>query len=374
MQLCAIICEYNPLHLGHAWQIEQAKHKFGSVICIMSGSFVQRGEPAVLDKFTRAQCALKAGADAVFALPCLFSLQSAEGFASGAVRLAAALGATHLCFGSELAQTQLLSHLAQLSLQEPPALKQALSAALSRGISYPAAFQKAVQQILPSFPNEAFLPNALLGVEYLKAIQRYELPITPYALPRALPYSSSKCRSNLSGGAFDGLPSYSRDALESHPLVDFNAMEPSLLYRLRSMELSSFHALPFVTEGLENRLYQAVRQSTTLDGLLSLCQTRRYPLSRIKRLLCCAYLGITHQDMLSANRQGPAYAQLLSLNPKAQAVRHALKRCALPVCTNAAALPENEQLSIEQRATDLYALLSHQPCGLDYTASLFTRP
>ena len=72
MQLCAIICEYNPLHLGHAWQIEQAKRRFGSVVCIMSGSFVQRGEPAVLDKFTRAQCALKAGADAVFALPCLF--------------------------------------------------------------------------------------------------------------------------------------------------------------------------------------------------------------------------------------------------------------------------------------------------------------
>ena len=114
MQLCAIICEYNPLHLGHAWQIEQAKRRFGSVVCIMSGSFVQRGEPAVLDKFTRAQCALKAGADAVFALPCLFSLQSAEGFASGAVRLAAGLGATHLCFGSELVQTQLLSRLAPL--------------------------------------------------------------------------------------------------------------------------------------------------------------------------------------------------------------------------------------------------------------------
>ena len=232
MQLCAIICEYNPLHLGHAWQIEQAKRRFGSVVCIMSSSFVQRGEPAVLDKFTRAQCALKAGADAVFALPCLFSLQSAEGFASGAVRLAAGLGATHLCFGSELVQTQLLSRLAHLSLHEPPALKQALSAALSDGASYPAAFQKAVQQILPSFPNEAFLPNALLGVEYLKAIQRYNLQITPFALPRALPYSSSQCRSGLSSGQFTGLPAYTKDALQTHPLVDFNAMEPSLLWKI----------------------------------------------------------------------------------------------------------------------------------------------
>ena len=163
MQLCAIICEYNPLHLGHAWQIEQAKRRFGSVVCIMSGSFVQRGEPAVLDKFTRAQCALKAGADAVFALPCLFSLQSAEGFASGAVRLAAGLGATHLCFGSELVQTQLLSRLAHLSLHEPPALKQALSAALSDGASYPAAFQKAVQQILPSSPTKHFYPTPCLA-------------------------------------------------------------------------------------------------------------------------------------------------------------------------------------------------------------------
>lgn len=374
MQLCAIICEYNPLHLGHAWQIEQAKRRFGSVICIMSGSFVQRGEPAVLDKFTRAQCALKAGADAVFALPCLFSLQSAEGFASGAVRLAAGLGATHLCFGSELVQTQLLSRLAHLSLHEPPALKQALSAALSDGASYPAAFQKAVQHILPSFPNEAFLPNALLGVEYLKAIQRYNLQITPFALPRALPYSSSQCRSGLSSGQFTGLPAYTKDALQTHPLVDFNAMEPSLLYRLRSMDASAFRALPFVTEGLENRLLQAARQAVTLSELLSLCQTKRYPLSRIKRLLCCAYLSITQRDMQSANRQGPTYAQLLALNPSAQAVRHALKHSPLPICTNAAALPENQQLFIEQRATDLYALLSHQPCGLDYTASLSTRP
>ena len=93
-----------------------------------------------------------------------------------------------------------------------------------------------------------------------------------------------------------------------------------------------------------------------------------------KRLLCCAYLGITQRDMQSANRQGPTYAQLLALNPSAQAVRHALKHSPLPICTNAAALPENQQLFIEQRATDLYALLSHQPCGLDYTASLSTRP
>lgn len=374
MQLCAIICEYNPLHLGHAWQIEQAKLRFGSVICVMSSSFVQRGEPAILDKFTRARCALHAGADAVFALPSLFSLQSAEGFAAGAVRLAAGLGATHLCFGSELTQANLLSRLAQLSADEPPALKKALSSALANGISYPAAFQKAVQQILPAFPNEAFLPNALLGVEYLKAIRRYDLPLVPFALPRALPYSSSQCRAGLPRGQYSGLPAYTKDALQTHPLVDFNAMEPSLLYRLRSMDASDFHALPFVSEGLENRLYQAARKTSTLSGLLSFCQTRRYPLARIKRLLCCAYLGITQQDMLSANRQGPSYAQLLALNPDAQAVRQALKRCTLPICTNAATLSENQQLSIEQRATDLYALLSHQPCGLDYTASLSTRP
>ena len=211
-------------------------------------------------------------------------------------------------------------------------------------------------------------------MEYLKAIQRYNLQITPFALPRALPYSSSQCRSGLSSGQFTGLPAYTKDALQTHPLVDFNAMEPSLLYRLRSMDASAFRALPFVTEGLENRLLQAARQAVTLSELLSLCQTKRYPLSRIKRLLCCAYLGITQRDMQSANRQGPTYAQLLALNPSAQAMRHALKHSPLPICTNAAALPENQQLFIEQRATDLYALLSHQPCGLDYTASLSTRP
>ena len=119
MSVCAIICEYNPLHRGHLWQIRQAKQRFDAVVCIMSGSFVQRGEPAIMDKFTRSRWALSAGADAVIELPAVYSLQSAEGFAAGGVRMAAALGATHLCFGSETEDTSLLAALAHLRLNEP---------------------------------------------------------------------------------------------------------------------------------------------------------------------------------------------------------------------------------------------------------------
>ena len=374
MQLCAIICEYNPLHHGHEWQIQQAKQQFGSVICIMSGSFVQRGEPAILDKFTRARCALSAGADAVFTLPCLFSLQSAEGFASGAVRMAASLGATHLCFGSELPETDLLSHLAHLCLHESESMQQALSIALSHGANYPTAFQTAVQQIFPFFPNEAFLPNAMLGIEYLKAIERYELSLQPYALPRQYPDSSSNCRAELFKGRTVDLPPYTQEALQTHPFVDLKAIEPSLLYRLRSMDEQDFHLLPYISEGLENRLYQAARKSTSLEELLTHCQTKRYPLARIKRLLCCALLNITQQHMQDANHEGPSYAQLLALNSQSIPVRTALKNSKIPVCTSAAKLSKNNQFTIEQRATDLYALYSGQPCGLDYTVAVSTRP
>ena len=137
MSVCAIICEYNPLHRGRLWQIRQAKQRFDAVVCIMSGSFVQRGEPAIMDKFTRSRWALSAGADAVIELPAVYALQSAEGFAAGGVRLAAALGATHLCFGSETEDISLLTALAHLCLNEPDDVKQALASALSKGQSLP---------------------------------------------------------------------------------------------------------------------------------------------------------------------------------------------------------------------------------------------
>lgn len=372
MSLCAIICEYNPLHRGHLWQIEQAKQRFDAVVCLMSGSFVQRGEPAILDKFTRARWALEAGADAVFELPCAYVLQSAEGFAAGGARLAAAVGATHLCFGSETQDVALLRCLARLCVQEFDSLRPVLSHFLSGGLSYPAAFQSAVQQVYPVFPNDVFLPNALLGVEYLKAIERYALPLTPVALPRCLPVSATRCRAQAEQGAYPDVPPFVASQLANGPLVRFAGLAPSLLYKLRMMDQADFAALPFVSEGLENRLYHAARHAVTLEELLDLCQTKRYPLARLKRLLCCALLGITHDDLLRANQTGPAYARLLALDPQSRTVRECLKRCPVPVCTTGLAAETYRGSALDRRATDLHALFSGRPCGLDYTVPLFT--
>lgn len=372
MSLCAIICEYNPLHRGHLWQIEQAKQRFDAVVCVMSGSFVQRGEPAILDKFTRARWALEAGADAVFELPCAYVLQSAEAFAAGGVRLAAALGATHLCFGSETQDVSLLARLAHLCVHSFASLRPALSRALSAGQSYPAAFQAAVQQVCPVFPNEVFLPNALLGVEYLKAIERHALPLVPVALPRQLPLSSSRCRVQAEQGAYPDVPDFVAHRLAGGPQIRFSQLAPSLLYRLRMMGPADYAALPFVSEGLENRLYHAARRAVSLDELLGLCRTRRYPLARLKRLLCCALLHVAQDDLARANGSGPAYARLLALDPQNRPVRQALKRCALPVCTTGLAAEPYAASALDRRATDLHALLSGRPCGLDYTVPLFT--
>ena len=373
MSVCAIICEYNPLHRGHLWQIRQAKQRFDAVVCVMSGSFVQRGEPAIMDKFTRSRWALSAGADAVIELPAVYSLQSAEGFAAGGVRMAAALGATHLCFGSETEDTSLLTALAHLCLNEPDDVKQALASALSKGQSYPAAFQSAVQQSFPQYPDAAFLPNALLGVEYLKAIERYRLPLVPVTLPRRLPVSSSACRKALQQGQIlEDVPAYVAHSLKQGPLVTPESLSPMLLYRLRMMSRAEFHALPFVSEGVENRLAQAAHTAVSLESLLSECRTKRYPLSRIKRLLCCALLHITQEDVRAANEQGPCYLHLLALNPQNAVMRSAVKAASLPVCTGGADLSSFPSFAMDARATDLYALCCGRAAGLDYTVPVCT--
>ncbi len=370
MQICAIICEYNPLHLGHVWQIQQAKQRFDGVICIMSGSFVQRGEPAILDKFTRAKNALQAGADAVFELPSLFVLQSAEGFAGGGVRLASALGATHLCFGSETTQMGQMSDIANLLYHQPDILRRTLNHYLSYGLSYASAMQQTLEHLLPSVSSQIFAPNAMLGLEYMKAILKYQSPLAPVALPRKLPISASRCRVALLDGKPCEIPPYVSKQAQARALVSMQSMEDMLLYQLRRMEETTLSFLPHISEGLENRLFAAVQQSTNLEELLRYMQTRRYPLARIKRLLCCALLDITQEQMDRANRLGPQYARLLAINPNNQQVCQSIANATLPICSKGTKARSFSQFQLDRRATDIRSLAANEPCGLDFTAKI----
>lgn len=372
MRIVGIICEYNPLHMGHLRQIAFARQRADAVVCIQSSSFVQRGALAVADKFTRASWALQAGADLVVELPCLSSLQSAQGFADGGVRIAKALGLTHLCFGSEYDDLAVLQRIAQATLHPSGRYRIAFAKAIGQGLPYAAARQRALCADLPELPAQAFLPNATLGVCYLRAILTQQAPLQPIVHTRTPGISSSAIRQALrAGAAVTQVPAFVQHDLYTSPPVLVHALEKALLYRLRTMEKDMYAALPELSEGLENRLYAAARTACTYEELFNAIKVKRYPASRIHRLLCCALLGIRQCD-LDAYAQNPLpYVRILGMKKASGSLIRTLKsQCIVPLVQRPVEIQDEPVFQIEQRATDLFALAMCRPCGMDFTHPL----
>ena len=374
MRIVGIICEYNPLHVGHQRQIAFARQHADAVVCIQSGSFVQRGELPIADKFTRARWALLAGADLVIELPCLSSLQSAQGFANGGVRIAKALGLTHLCFGSECDDISVLRRMAQATLSPSDRYQSAFTDAIRKGLSYAAARQYALCAQWPDLPKEAFSPNATLGVCYLRAIAVEQAQLQPMVHARTQGVSSASIRQELHGNApFAQVPDFVRHDLQTQPPVFTKALASALLYRLRTMPQSAYAALPDLSEGLENRLYAAARTACTIEELLHAIKVKRYPSTRIHRLLCCALLGISREDMDAYTRNPLPYVRILGMQKASGPLIRALRaQCSTSLVQRPAEIANEPLFQIEQRATDLFALAASRPCGMDFTHPLCT--
>ena len=189
MRMAGVIAEYNPLHNGHVYHLERTRAQTGCdyVAVVMSGDYVQRGEPAVADKFTRASWALQSGADIVLELPAVYAAASAERFAAGGVRILAGTGVlTHLCFGSETPDVRQLQAAADALSQEPPAFRETLKEELSLGKSYPRARYDALARCGASETLLRVLsaPNSILGVEYIRFLRQYAPGAQPVAIGR----------------------------------------------------------------------------------------------------------------------------------------------------------------------------------------------
>lgn len=378
MGITGIICEYNPLHRGHAAHLMGARAQAGNaaVVCVMSGNFVQRGEPAMFHKHARARAAVLSGADLVLELPSPWALASAETFAFGGVALLDSLGVcSHLSFGSECGTVEPLRAAAEL-LRSGRA-EEGIRAALGTGMSYAAARAAAVHSISPEAGDLLQGPNNILGVEYLKALAALNAEIQPVTVRRTGaghdagptgegPVSASFLRGLIRAGdrsAFAHIPSaaravFLREVEEGRAPVTLACGEAAVLARLRTLYESDYEALPDATEGLDRRLMRFARTAPTVRAVIEGTKTRRYAESRIRRMLMCAFLGITAEDA----RSRPPYARVLAFN---QTGREVLKRIArtsdFPVITKPAAarsLPEESRALFEKeaRATDLYAL------------------
>lgn len=378
MRVVGIVTEFNPFHNGHALLLERAREAMGedtAVVCCMSGDFVQRGEAAVWSKFARAEAAARCGADLVFELPLPWALSSAEGFASGGVGLLAALGVVDcLCFGSECGETEPLERAAEALLS--PALAAELRRELESGIPFAAARQRALAAVTDEETARLVeTPNNILAVEYIRAIYELGLDLGFMTVRRegaehdgqgeGSIRSASELRSRIAAGKScsgfmpdAALAVFEREAERGRGPVLMETLEPMLLARLRMLPDEEFSRLPDASEGLGNRLRAAVRDEPTLDGVLAAAKSKRYALSRIRRMTMCACLGV-REGMAEGV---PPYARLLAASERGrELLRRAQDKSRIPIITKAAAARQlpRETLSVFELgsgARDLYVL------------------
>ena len=338
-----IIAEYNPFHNGHLYQLNSSKSITNSdySIAIISGNFTQRGDVAIVDKWTRAQMALENGIDLVIELPTVYAISSAENFASGAVKILDSLGIVNfLSFGSECNVISILSQVTDVLVDEPPEYKTLLSHELDKGVSFPKARERALMMYLNDvrrFASVLSSPNNILGIEYLKALKRQKSPMQPITIQRkdskynddTIPTDSQfasatalrkLCATHHSDILQRFMPEASYNLLSSamengnivKSLSDFDKL---IIYTLRKMTTDEIANLPDVSEGLEFAIKSAVNQCNTVSELLSIINTKRYTQTRLQRIFLYAILGITKKDMQLSKTTKP-YIRVLGFNDK----------------------------------------------------------
>ncbi len=356
MAVIGVVGEFNPFHWGHFRHFALSREQLGTdtpIVCVMSGDFVQRGSPAAFDKHVRAETAAKCGADLVFELPLPWCVSSAERFAMGAIGLLDSLGfVTHLSFGSEVGSLAPLTALA-LAAAEPENIDR-IKAQMTEGMSFAAAREKVLHDALGGEAKLLETPNNVLGVEYLKALFAYRSAMIPMTTKRTGPQhdsvtdgsarSASQLRSMMEAGedisrfvppAARSMPLEQMDA--GHGPVTMTSMEDAIISRLRMLKADDFAALPDATEGLGNRLYKAVRSECSVEGILSAVKTKRYPLSRLRRMVLCAALGV--RAGMGGDR--PPYARLLASTERGRSLLRDSSE-ELPIITKPAAAKELE--------------------------------
>lgn len=388
MKIAGIIAEYNPFHNGHMYQIEQTR-KLGAthIACVMSGSFVQRGDVAVFSKWARAKAAILNGADLVVEMPTVFSLSAASDFAKAGVFVLSALKADLISFGSETANIDSLTLAAKCMAEAENS--DLILEFLKEGYSYPMAKQKAIELLFSKDVADLFLsPNNLLAIEYINALNKQSAKITPMAVKRINAehdtnlYSDNICsaffiRELILNGEinklYDFVPEsaakiYKQEIEEGKAPLFLKNEETTVLYKLRSLSKDDFASLCDVSEGLENRLYDAAQKACSIEEFLSLVKTKRYTMARLRRILAFILLDIKKEDKLFPF----PYIRVLAMNDKGKEILAKAKSDDDLLITSKFAniyKVGGKMAEIDKKATDFLSLLQSekQSTGVDFT-------
>lgn len=389
-RVLGVIAEYNPFHPGHAYQLQKARELYQAdyVVVVMSTCFTQRGDAALLSPALRAEMALSGGADAVFALPAVWAVRDAEHFALGGAQILDGLGCDAISFGSEHADLARLRAAAALLEERDESLQAALRPHIAAGLPYPAALAAASDKLQPGSGALLSDPNSTLAVCYLRALLRLGSRMEAVPVLRNASYhatavsdtfpSATALRGAILRGDWASVNSAMapeafrllRQAAADGHLHRPDALDASLLYRLRTMSPEDYAALPDISEGIEHRLRAASQTARTREELLQSAKTRRYPYARLSRLATHALLGITGPLLSSMER--PEAAWLLGFRRDASPLlQHLHTVSRLPIISRCADhRREDAWFSTELRAQDVWALGAGLPSGLALTQKM----
>ncbi|MBQ4074414.1 MAG: nucleotidyltransferase family protein [Clostridia bacterium] len=381
MRVCGVIAEYDPFHRGHAYHLEQARAQSQAdyIICVMSGSFTQRGMPALLPAHARAEMALRCGADIVLQLPYAFSVREAEYFALGGVQILNALGCvTHLSFGCERDDLSLLQRAALLSEQPDDQYSRILRTGLDRGMSHAEAAGRALAACLDVGPDILKSPNNALAVCYLRALIRLGSPIQPVPVRREYGYHEKEVEFFPSATAVRGAilrgdwPSIEKAVPENalpilkaavrQGLCPPEKMDSLLRARLLLSAKDSVASLPGMAEGLEMRFIQAAEKALTREEMIAFIKTRRYTQGRISRALCHLMMDVKKSDLPVL----PDHARILGFRKEAQPLLHIMQKSDFSLITRPA---RSASAALDIRADEMRQILSSLPRGETYRQS-----
>lgn len=390
MNITGIITEYNPLHKGHLYHIKKTREvtNCDAIICIMSGNYVQRGIPAIIDKWNRTKMALMNGVDLVIELPVVYSLSSAEFFSFGAVSLLNNLGiVNNLCFGSESGNSEILLKIAEILHAEPEVYKESLKRNLKSGLPFHSARFIALKEYIDSIESFNYpdniddilsASNNILGIEYCKSIVKLNSSIKPYTIRReGSDYNSvelsdtfssaSAIRKYLKGGSSflelePHLPENIYNLIRGLINSDYNFtyedyMYPYIKYKYfeRGYDINN---IPDVSEGLDNKIKKALENSSNIHNAIELAKSKRYTYTRISRILCQYYIGFENFQTGVLRTSEAPYGRILGFNKTgANILRHIKDNASIPLY-NKIPKQQNEHLSLDILSTQKYSVIN----------------
>jgi predicted nucleotidyltransferase len=384
MKAVGVIVEYNPFHNGHWYHLQETKKQTGAdcVIAVMSGNFLQRGEPALVSKWARTKMALAAGVDIVIELPYAFAVQAAERFANGAVMLLNALHCAEICFGSENGDITAFLDAVKTFLKQKEEHDRYVQEALQKGLSYPKANAEAWKRFdLASL--DLAKPNNMLGFAYVKSILQNNLSIVPRTIRRiASNYhdeafshpsiaSATSLRKALQGssGGLETIASYipatTKQILQQYTetygtLHDWEVYFPFLKYRIMTTEEAELREIAGVEEGIEYRLKQTIATASTFSALIDKVKTKRYTWTRLQRTCTHILTNFTKEQQNQA--EAPTYIRLLGMTENGRRyLQHVKKHLLLPLVTKVAKLQHDPIYQQEKKAASAYAAIFSEP-------------